>query len=55
MSESTPYARRSHADWFDEHLTKSPVQSGSEAPSRVLVPLIEDGWWQIAGNPDLGN
>jgi acetyl esterase/lipase len=40
------------ADWFDEHLKKGSNQSPSAA--RKLIPRIDGNWWQIAGNPDLG-
>jgi len=26
----------------------------SSLDKRVLMPVIEGGWWQVAGNPDLG-
>ena len=41
------------ADWFDQHLKKGSTQSPSAA--HKLIPQIDGDWWQIAGNPDLGN
>ena len=40
------------ADWFDQHLKKGSTQSPSAA--HKLIPQIDGDWWQIAGNPDLG-
>ena len=40
------------ADWFDQHLKKGSTQFPSAA--HKLIPQIDGDWWQIAGNPDLG-
>ena len=40
------------ADWFEQHLKKGNTQSPSAA--HKLIPQIDGDWWQIAGNPNLG-
>ena len=32
----------------------TPEEAGETAQDRVLVPEIDGDWWQVAGNPDLG-
>ena len=40
------------ADWFDQHLKKGSKED--IAFTRKSTPHIDGDWWQIAGNPDLG-
>jgi acetyl esterase/lipase len=40
------------SDWFDQHLKKGSKESPSA--TRKMIPHVEGDWWQIAGNPDLG-
>jgi len=40
------------ADWFDQHLKK--WRKEDVAFIRKSAPRIDGDWWQIAGNPDLG-
>jgi acetyl esterase/lipase len=40
------------ADWFEQHLKKGSTHFSSAA--HKLIPQIDGDWWQIAGNPNLG-
>ena len=43
------------AVFFIVHLAcNTPEEVSETAQNRVLVPEIDGDWWQVAGNPDLG-